>query len=112
MVVNASDVIAPVWPMKTIIACNPLQGLENMSFKDAVQKGNYLFEGKGFINQSAKHDSTSKKFHLQYVLSLEPCGVKFWTPIPKNVLDHSNSNSEKLRNFSCRNLMMCKCANC
>lgn len=37
LVAAASDVIAPVWPLKTFIAVNPLQGLEDLPFEQAVQ---------------------------------------------------------------------------
>ena len=33
---KASDVVAPVWPLKNFIACNPLLGLEARPFEDAV----------------------------------------------------------------------------
>lgn len=36
LVANASDVVAPVWPLKTFIAVNPLQGLEDLPFEEAV----------------------------------------------------------------------------
>ncbi len=38
LVKNAADVISPVWPLKTFIAVNPLQGLENLPFEQAVAK--------------------------------------------------------------------------
>ena len=38
MVVSASDVAAPVWPLKTFIACNPLQGFEDLPFEKAAKK--------------------------------------------------------------------------
>lgn len=34
----ASDILAPVWPLKTFIAVNPLQGLEDLPFEQAVQE--------------------------------------------------------------------------
>ncbi|WP_165225151.1 DUF2309 domain-containing protein [Aquisphaera insulae] len=36
LVARASDVVAPVWPLKTFIAVNPLQGLEDRPFEQAV----------------------------------------------------------------------------
>lgn len=38
LVAVASDVVAPVWPMKTFIAVNPLQGLEDLPFEQAVHE--------------------------------------------------------------------------
>lgn len=29
--------VAPVWPLKNVIACNPLQGLEHLDFEDACE---------------------------------------------------------------------------
>ena len=34
----ASDILAPVLPLKTFIAVNPLQGLEDLPFEQAVQE--------------------------------------------------------------------------
>lgn len=36
LVTSASDMVAPVWPLKTFIAVNPLQGLEHLPFEQAV----------------------------------------------------------------------------
>lgn len=36
LVQNAAHVIAPVWPLETFIACNPLQGFESKKFADAL----------------------------------------------------------------------------
>lgn len=45
---NAADAIAPVWPLKTFIACNPLQGFEGLPFEEAVKEGEALFGGRGY----------------------------------------------------------------
>jgi uncharacterized protein YbcC (UPF0753/DUF2309 family) len=37
IVKKAASKIAPVWPLNTAIACNPLLGLENMNFWQAIQ---------------------------------------------------------------------------
>ena len=37
-VTKASDIIAPVWPLKNFIAVNPLQGLEDQPFEEAVRE--------------------------------------------------------------------------
>ncbi|MBI1319470.1 MAG: DUF2309 family protein [Candidatus Hydrogenedens sp.] len=34
----ASNVVAPVWPLETSIAVNPLQGLEDLPFEDALRE--------------------------------------------------------------------------
>lgn len=36
LVNNAAKYIAPVWPLETFIACNPLQGLERLAFEEAL----------------------------------------------------------------------------
>ena len=43
MVSNAAQCIAPVWPLETFIACNPLQGYESIPFEDALLEGRRLF---------------------------------------------------------------------
>jgi uncharacterized protein YbcC (UPF0753/DUF2309 family) len=42
-VAKAANIVSPVWPLKTIIACNPLQGLEDLPFETAVAQGDSLF---------------------------------------------------------------------
>lgn len=42
-IANASEVIAPLWPMQTIIARNPLHGMESLEFEEAVKRGETLF---------------------------------------------------------------------
>lgn len=43
MVSNAAQCLAPVWPLETFIACNPLQGLESLPFEEALLEGRRLF---------------------------------------------------------------------
>jgi len=38
--------IAPFWPLKSLIACNPLQGFEDLSFSEAVTNGTAYFAQK------------------------------------------------------------------
>ena len=38
MIASAANIAAPVWPLRTFIACNPLQGFESLSFEEAVAK--------------------------------------------------------------------------
>lgn len=42
------DHIAPCWPLKNIIAVNPLQGFENESFEKALELGEYYFQQKSY----------------------------------------------------------------
>lgn len=43
LVAEAASIVSPVWPLKSIIACNPLQGLEDLPFETAVAQGDTLF---------------------------------------------------------------------
>lgn len=40
---QAWSVIAPVWPLKSFVAANPLQGFEHLPFEEAVNQGAYYF---------------------------------------------------------------------
>lgn len=42
-ITHAANIIAPLWPMQTIIARNPLQGIESMNFEDAIAVGEHFF---------------------------------------------------------------------
>ncbi len=44
----AGEVVARLWPMRTFISRNPLQGLEHLSFDEAVLQGEQLFGGKSY----------------------------------------------------------------
>ncbi len=44
------DRIAPSWPLKNLIAVNPLQGFEDLPFEEAFQKGKAYF-GQEFLPQ-------------------------------------------------------------
>ena len=39
-------IIAPFWPLKNLIAVNPLQGLEDLPFEEALGKASHYFESK------------------------------------------------------------------
>ena len=54
----AGEVIAKMWPMRTVIARNPLQGLEHLSFEEAVRRGEQLFDGQS----SLPHDAFREAF--------------------------------------------------
>jgi len=49
IVLNASEPIAPFWPMRTMVAQNPLHGLEYLPFDEAVRKGKDLLGGNGYL---------------------------------------------------------------
>jgi uncharacterized protein YbcC (UPF0753/DUF2309 family) len=46
----AGEVVARLWPMRTFISRNPLQGLEHLPFSEAVQRGTELFGGAGYLS--------------------------------------------------------------
>ncbi|QVL34154.1 DUF2309 family protein [Telmatocola sphagniphila] len=55
---RAANVLAPVWPLKTIIACNPLLELEDLPFEEAVKKstgyhslGKLAISGREAVNR-------------------------------------------------------------
>jgi uncharacterized protein YbcC (UPF0753/DUF2309 family) len=49
IVLDASEPIAPFWPMRTMVAQNPIHGLEYLPFDQAVQKGKGLLGGNGYL---------------------------------------------------------------
>ena len=49
----AGEPIPLFWPMRSFIHHNPLQGLEKLSFEDAIAEGQRLFHGKGFLHRNA-----------------------------------------------------------
>lgn len=50
IVTEASEPIAPFWPMRTMVAQNPLHGLEYLPFDEAVRKGRDLLGGNGYLD--------------------------------------------------------------
>ena len=49
-IVEASEPIAPFWPMRTMVAQNPIHGLEYLPFDQAVRKGKRLLGGNGYLS--------------------------------------------------------------
>ncbi|HNJ39895.1 MAG TPA: Na-translocating system protein MpsB, partial [Acidobacteriota bacterium] len=41
---QAWQAMAPFWPLKNLIACNPLQGLEDLPFEQALIEGAVRFQ--------------------------------------------------------------------
>lgn len=44
----AAGHVTPYWPLRSFIAANPLQGLEDRGFEDAVRSGGALFGGRAW----------------------------------------------------------------
>ncbi len=49
IVLDACEPIAPFWPMRTMVAQNPIHGLEYLPFDEAVRKGHDLLGGNGYL---------------------------------------------------------------
>lgn len=49
LISNAAEIIAPLWPMQTIIARNPLQCMESLSFEEAIARGERFLAGSSNI---------------------------------------------------------------
>ncbi|WP_454783312.1 DUF2309 domain-containing protein [Legionella sp. WA2022007384] len=60
LVHNAAKCIAPVWPLETFIACNPLQGFEAQTFEEALAQG-------GFRRQRAERNIQLEEVNLQMI---------------------------------------------
>jgi len=45
----AGETVARLWPMRTFISRNPLQGFEHLPFEEAVRRGEQLFGGRGYL---------------------------------------------------------------
>lgn len=43
LIAKAAEIIAPIWPMQTLIARNPLQCMEALSFEEAIAMGERFF---------------------------------------------------------------------
>lgn len=52
MVYVASEPIPRFWPMRTFIHHNPLYGLEDRPFAEAVEEGERLFHARGYLSRS------------------------------------------------------------
>jgi hypothetical protein len=47
LVASAANIVAPVWPLKTFLAVNPLQGLEHLPFEQAVLEAEWQRAANG-----------------------------------------------------------------
>lgn len=45
----AGDIIPPLWPLRTAIAINPLVGLEELEFHDAIRRAQGWWGGRGYL---------------------------------------------------------------
>lgn len=69
MIHMAAEPIPFFWPMRTFIHHNPLHGLEHLPFPQAVQEGEALFHGRGYllrqVYQQYLTDGKVDESHLQ-----------------------------------------------
>ena len=56
----AGEVVTRLWPMRTFISRNPLQGLEHLRFGEAVLKGEQLFSGNGYLSEALYREEFQK----------------------------------------------------
>ena len=56
MIRLASEVIANYWPMRTFVHHNPLHGLEDVHFDEAVRRAQQLLGGKGYLGREIFRD--------------------------------------------------------
>jgi uncharacterized protein YbcC (UPF0753/DUF2309 family) len=52
MIYVAAEDVPYFWPMRAFIHHNPLHGLEDLSFQQAVEKGTKLFHGQGYLSRT------------------------------------------------------------
>ena len=52
----ASEAVSYYWPMRTFVHHNPLHGLEDLPFEEAVQRAQRLLGGKGYLSNEAFRD--------------------------------------------------------
>lgn len=53
LIANAAEIIAPLWPLQTIIARNPLQCIESLNFEDAIAMGEIFLAGSSDMTGKA-----------------------------------------------------------
>jgi len=49
----AGEPLPLFWPMRAFIHHNPLQGLEKLTFENAIVQGEHLFHGSGFLSRKS-----------------------------------------------------------
>ncbi len=56
LILVASEIVATNWPMRTFVHHNPLHGLEDLHFNDAVRRARKLLGGHGYLSNAAYRD--------------------------------------------------------
>lgn len=78
IVLDASEPIAPFWPMRTMVAQNPIHGLEYLPFDQAVRKGKELLGGNGYLSnkeyrQFYRNGRITKESFERAFIRVGPC---------------------------------------
>ena len=60
IIANASDVIAPIWPIKSFVACNPLQGFEELPFEKALKRVSQIYDCRLYATRKFFLDAIDK----------------------------------------------------
>ncbi len=86
----AGEVVARLWPMRTFISRNPLQGFERFSFDEAITRGKQLFGGRGYLSCDAYREAfRSGRIHQQLVDNvLRPLAQEHHIVFGKRRLSH------------------------
>ena len=56
VILIAGEIVAPYWPMRNFVHHNPLHGLEDLHFEEAVRRGRRLLGGNGYLSNELFRD--------------------------------------------------------
>jgi uncharacterized protein YbcC (UPF0753/DUF2309 family) len=60
LIMVAGEIVATYWPMRTFVHHNPLHGLEDLPFDDAVRRARRLLGGEGYLPNRAYRNYLKK----------------------------------------------------
>ena len=60
LILVAGEIVATYWPMRTFVHHNPLHGLEDLHFDDAVRRAHRLLGGDGYLPNAIYRDYLRK----------------------------------------------------
>ncbi len=60
IIANATDIIAPVWPIKSFVASNPLQGFEKLPFDVALKRVSQIYDRHLYLPRKFLLDAIDK----------------------------------------------------
>ena len=87
----ASEIVAYYWPMRTFVHHNPLHGLEELHFEEAVSRAQRLLGGKGYLaNETFRDYFSSGRIRAQHLDAvLQTHAEKREIEIGARVISHS-----------------------